>query len=538
MELKNLSSGISPTSNKMEKKTLLLIDLSTNFSLVEKNKEYIYLNKGNINLINCRQIKLKNFMNLRKKVFANMIKEFKKFVLRNEESKHFLSEMEIFNLRNDRYEFPDRILNCLIIKKLILKKGFKKINIISDNKFTLKIFDNLDVNIEKKDLSKKTLKLNFPNLKIIKFLFKSMVITFYCKFLRLNKKNERQKKTFYLSLFPNKYLYGKENFFEKEENICNFLMSDETHLGFNLRKLFYFAKVTNDKNIINIEQYIYISDILLLLLKHLSYIFTLKKLKKIEIDIDGLDFKDELNNIYISSYVNRSKLEIYSKAIPRFLKKNKVSNFKLYLFEYSFGHYLIRSIKEFSSKIKISGYQHGLFSNNLMWFDLIKSLKFKKKYTPHDIYCLNRYCLKDYKLKYKNIKISIIRFKKDRKNFSFINGIKIKKKSNSILILSGLHDVRDLYFYAKNSLNPNYKKIFYFKHHPKNKFNFVSDKKVKEIENFEHKSFSKVIVSQNSSLPFEFLSLKRDFSVIDFDYKQNYISTHLNKNKNINFLKN
>ena len=188
MELKNLSSGISPTSNKMEKKTLLLIDLSTNFSLVEKNKEYIYLNKGNINLINCRQIKLKNFMNLRKKVFANMIKEFKKFVLRNEESKHFLSEMEIFNLRNDRYEFPDRILNCLIIKKLILKKGFKKINIISDNKFTLKIFDNLDVNIEKKDLSKKTLKLNFPNLKIIKFLFKSMVITFYCKFLRLNKK--------------------------------------------------------------------------------------------------------------------------------------------------------------------------------------------------------------------------------------------------------------------------------------------------------------------------------------------------------------
>ena len=52
------------------------------------------------------------------------------------------------------------------------------------------------------------------------------------------------------------------------------------------------------------------------------------------------------------------------------------------------------------------------------------------------------------------------------------------------------------------------------------------------------KTFSKVIVSQNSSLPFEFLSLKRNFTVIDFDYKQNYISTYLNKNKNINFLKN
>ena len=58
--------------------------------------------------------------------------------------------MEIFNLRNDRYDFPDRILNYLIIKKLILKKKFKKVKIISDNKVTLKIFDNLNVEIEKK----------------------------------------------------------------------------------------------------------------------------------------------------------------------------------------------------------------------------------------------------------------------------------------------------------------------------------------------------------------------------------------------------
>ena len=245
-----------------------------------------------------------------------------------------------------------------------------------------------------------------------------------------------------------------------------------------------------------------------------------------------------MNNIYIGSYINRSKLEIYSRAIPRFLKINNVSNFKLYLFEYSFGYYLIRSIKDFSNKIKISGYQHGLFSNNLMWFDLIQSLKHKKQYIPHHIYCLNKYCLRDYKLKYKNVKISLIKSKKVKKNFNFINGIKMKKKSNSILILSGLHDVRDLYFYAKNSLTFNDKKIFYFKHHPKNKFNFVPDRKIKIVKNLENKSFSTVIVSQNSSLPFEFLSLKRNFSIVEFDYKQNYISTCLNKNKNISFLKN
>ena len=106
------------------------------------------------------------------------------------------------------------------------------------------------------------------------------------------------------------------------------------------------------------------------------------------------------------------------------------------------------------------------------------------------------------------------------------------------MILSGLHDVKDLYLYAKNTLNFDKKDIFYFKLHPKNKFNFISDAKLKKINNFEKKTFSKVIVSQTSSLSFDFLSLKRNFSVIDFDYKQNYISTYLNKNKNINFLKN
>ena len=173
-----------------------------------------------------------------------------------------------------------------------------------------------------------------------------------------------------------------------------------------------------------------------------------------------------------------------------------------------------------------------------MWFDLIKSLKHRKKYTPDEIYCLNKYCLKDYKLKYKDTKVSVINFEKKKRNYDFINCIKIKKKTNRILILSGLHDAKDLYHYAKNNLNFNKKNIFYFKLHPKNKFNFVSDTKIKKINNFEKKTFSKVIVSQTSSLSFDFLSLKRNFSVIDFDYKQNYISTYLNKNKNINFLKN
>ena len=136
------------TLDKMQRKTLLLIDLSKNHNFEEKNKEYVYLNKGNLRLYNCKQIKLKDFADLRKQIYGDLIKKFRKFILLNDKKKFFLSEMEIFNLRNDRYEFPDRILNYLIIKKLILKKKFKKVKIVSDTKPHL--FDNLNVKLKKK----------------------------------------------------------------------------------------------------------------------------------------------------------------------------------------------------------------------------------------------------------------------------------------------------------------------------------------------------------------------------------------------------
>ncbi len=521
----------------MNKNTLLIIDLSKNFDLCEKNKNYIYLNRGNIDLINCKQIKLKSFSNLKKKNYLALLEEFKKFILKSKDNKYFFTEMEIFNLRNDRYEFPDRILNFLLIKKIILKNKIKKIRVISDNKSTFKIFDQLNLEIEKKDFSTLNLNLNFPNLKIIKFLFKSIILVIFLKFLKKIKKKPNKEKSFYMSLYPNKYFYGKRNLFNKNHNICNFLMSDETHLNFNLGMLLRFAKITNEKNIINLEQYIKIHDILCLLLRYFFNIITFQKLNKIEIKFQGVDFKEELYPLYISSYINRSKLEIYSKAIPRFLKKNNVSKINLYLFEYSFGFYLIRNIKKFSNKIKISGFQHGIFSNNLMWFDLVNTFQYREMYIPDNIYCLNKFTLKDYKSKYKNVKVSIIKNKKYQKSFGFTNRVKIKNKSNNILVFAGLHDITDLYFYAKNNTINKDNKIFYFKLHPKNKFKFNSDSRVKEINNFENKNFSNVIISQDSSLVFDFLISKRNFSVIDFDYKQNYISNSLNKNKKINFLK-
>ena len=69
--------------------TLLLIDLSKNFEFTEKNKNYIYLNRGQIHLKNCKQIKLKSFSNLRKKTYQILIRGLKKLILENSEDKFF-----------------------------------------------------------------------------------------------------------------------------------------------------------------------------------------------------------------------------------------------------------------------------------------------------------------------------------------------------------------------------------------------------------------------------------------------------------------
>ena len=518
----------------IENNSLLLIDLNRNFNFTETNKNFINLNKGQIHLKNCKKIKLKSFLNFREKSYKMLIKRFKKSILNSSEDKFFLSEMEIFNLRNDRYNFPDRILNFLIIKRIKSKNRIKKIKIISDNRYTLKIFDNVNLEVEKKDLSSGVQSLALPNLRILKFLIKTLFLVLFIKFFKRKKKFNKNK-PFYMSLYPNKYFYDKKNLLKKTNNICNFLLTDETHLNLNLKKLIEYAKETNDKAIVNFEQFIKIQDIIILIFKNLLHIIKIRNFKKIKINFEGLYFKDEINDLYNSSYINRSKLEIYSKAIPRFLKNFNVSVLNIYMFEYSFGFYLIRNIRNFSDKIKISGFQHGIFSNNLMWLDLINSLNHRKMYIPNNIYCLNKFSLQDYKIKYKNVKISLIQSKK--KSFNFLNKIRIKKKSNNILVLAGLHDAKDLYFFLKNKAIRKDNKIFYFKLHPKSKFNFISEKRIKKIVSFEKKFFTKVIISQTSSLPYDFLKSGRYFSVIDFDYKQNLISSNLKNNKKIDFLK-
>ena len=59
-----------------------------------------------------------------------------------------------------------------------------------------------------------------------------------------------------MSIYPNRYFYGKKNLYNKENNIFNFLLSDETHLSHSFIDLVDNVKETKKKGIINIEEFI------------------------------------------------------------------------------------------------------------------------------------------------------------------------------------------------------------------------------------------------------------------------------------------
>ena len=80
------------------------------------------------------------------------------------------------------------------------------------------------------------------------------------------------------------------------------------------------------------------------------------------------------------------------------------------MFEYSFGFFLARLFKKNFKKTKLIGYQHGIFSDNIMWLDIIKT---DKRYLPNKILALNKFSLKKKEAyKYTSFLYNLILFNK------------------------------------------------------------------------------------------------------------------------------
>jgi hypothetical protein len=498
--------------------TLLIIDLNKNLDLLEKNVKFVSLNKGLINLENSEQIFFKDYNKEKKFFYKKLLSKLLNVISKNKKQNIPFIELEINNLRNDRYDFIDRIINILVIKNIIKKNKFKNIKIISDNEKTLNIFNDLNVKINKIDLTKKKEISNFFILKLLKFYLKTLFVV--C-FLRLVNKAYFIKKDSecFFEINPNKFNYYKK---KNDKLILNFLLTDETHLNlsfFQICKIILSKK--KNKKLINLESFISLRYLFCLIFKSIF----LKKSSYFDIinfKIDNLDFISELKEFYINSYLNRSKLKIYDNAIHIFLHNFGIKRFNLYLFEYSFGFYLINQIKNFSKKIKIIGYQHGIFSRNLLWFDILRLFKGKDKYFPDKILASNNYSKEDYANKIgKNIIDKPSNLKK--KYSDLVNKIKISQKSKNIIVLAGTHDVADLFYFFKNIKKFKKNNIF-FKLHPKNKFHICETSNIKIIHKLKNLDFCMIVISQTSSLIYDFLKMKKKFFVIDVDYKNNLLN--------------
>ena len=65
--------------------------------------------------------------------------------------------------------------------------------------------------------------------------------------------------------------------------------------------------------------------------------------------------------------------------------------------------------------------------------------------------------------------------------------------------------------------------------HPKNQFIFKNLKNIYQIKNHKNNYFSDVVISQTSSLVYDFLKINKKFSVVNIDYRSNLLNKKILK---------
>ena len=124
----------------------------------------------------------------------------------------FLQECEIFNLRNDKEIFINKLIVILIIKKFILKDS-KLAKVITDDYFTYQVFKKMRFNVDYYGKTKKLYYFSF--LKVLKFYLKSLLILLLIKFSKKKGFEKRLPKSLSF-LVSNYYKDENELFFKKK----------------------------------------------------------------------------------------------------------------------------------------------------------------------------------------------------------------------------------------------------------------------------------------------------------------------------------
>ena len=518
-------------------KRLVVTDLIKNNDILIKNCDFIALNFGRARQKNVENIDIKNFykrfLNSGKKKYHTTLKRY----LSNKKIFPIHPvELEISNCRNEKYDYIHKIINILILKEVI--KNYQHVEIIFDDPL---YYDSY------KSLSKK-IKINFMGVKksypyvlnflISRFYFfiKTFLFILSIKIFKENKTKNSCKEvnlTFYPIFFKNKQDYMYRN---NKKNL-NFLISDETNLYLGFRSLYKrFFEVKNQKDIIVVEKYIEIKDVI----KNLF--FTFKTVKTLysnnSFKIDNIIFDDIILKYFYKSLLNSSKLNIYTKALLKIVSKLKINKVNYIMFEYGFGYFLRKTL---SKKVFFNGYQHGYYSDQIMWLNQVNLYKNKKTFLPNKVICKNEVSFKSYKKVFPNNYIKI-----DKKNevinkffMEINNSIKGKNKNNKFLIICGAYDFNEIFNSLKNiSLKPTNSKItFYLKIHPKMILNVNLDeyKNIKIIRKLGQNKFEKVFITSASTMTTEAETYLKNYSIISLPYKHDIIPINFPKKKIYNF---
>ncbi len=444
-----------------------------------------------------------------------------------------MHSLEIFNQRNDKIDLFNKIFYFDLIKRTIKKNKYKNIKVFSNNKDSKKFYESLNPNkrIVKLDIintksNKKRKKLNFE-LSFLNFAFKALVTIIFSKIFSRN--ISKNYKNGCLSLFPIFFSQQKyENFFDTKYLKLNFLITDETHLNGtileNLKKIFLLRKIDD---LIIVEKYITLTHFISFFFKSFSILKKINLINKINFKFHGLDLTDEINNYLKISLFNAIKLQIYKSQLSQIFFKYKIKNFHYYMFEYNFGFFLSNEIKKNFKYIKLIGYQHGIFSEKLMWLDLFKKKTKKLRIFPHKIVVKYQQSLQDYKKIFVNKEVVL------KKNYPSNIDIKIsnqKKYQNKVLVLLGLHDSVDMINNLIKIVRLKNNYIFFIKFHPKNKNEFkLNIKHIKLINNIHNIKFGHIILSQTSTLVYDMINSKKAFKLIKMTNKINLLANNIHE---------
>ena len=495
------------------------------------------LNFKNINKINI-DLSDEKFLFQQKKKFLKRKKEYLKKIKKifPEIDMHCL---EIFNLRNDKVDLYNRIFFFNIVKNLIKKKNYKFIKIYSDNNDFEKFYDSLNhykkfLKIEVINTSKNNNKIINFTISFCKFFLKTFIVVLLSKFICKNL--VKPFKNACLSLYPIYYSNKNETFFNEKFLKLNFLITDESHLNGtffqNIKKLFV---TKNIKNFTIVEKYISLNYLIIFFFKSFFILSKFEKINKISFFFNELDLTKIINKYTSSSIFNALKLQIYKNQLKKIFLKYKIENFHYFMFEYNFGFFLSNNIKKSLPSVDLIGYQHGIFSDKLMWLNLFKENNKNLKIFPDQIVVKYNICLDSYKKSFKGVKTLVSN--KLGKNINIKINISNKKiYKNKILVLLGLHDSIDTIHKIIEIAKTKKNLFFFLKFHPKSKIKLKSiNKNISIIGDFKKTKFGSIIPSQSSTLIYDMLIKKLPFKLLRINNRPNlFPDTIKHKMKYIN----